>query len=72
MLLKNNKTSQKIRNLTKLGLAETVSTILLVGAAILIKSGLRQRLSSNIAIAKPLTDDKNTLDALKDLISLSI
>ncbi len=62
----------KIRNLTELGLAETVSTRLLVDAAILIKSGLAQRLACNVAIAEPLTDDEDTLEALKDLISLSI
>lgn len=66
------KLGQKIRNLTELGLAETVSTRLLVDAAILIKSGLPQRLSCNVAIAEPLTDDEDTLEALKDLISLSI
>jgi nitric oxide reductase NorQ protein len=63
---------EKIRNLTELGLAETVSTRLLVDAAILINSGLPKRLSCNVAIAEPLTDDEDTLEALKDLISLSI
>ena len=58
----------KIRNLTELGLAETVSTRLLVDAAILIKSGLPNRLACNVSIAEPLTDDEDTLEALKDLI----
>jgi len=62
----------KIRNLTELGLAETVSTRLLVDAAILIKSGLPIRLSCNVAIAEPLSDDIDVVEALKDLISLSI
>jgi nitric oxide reductase NorQ protein len=66
------KMGSKIRNLTELGLAETVSTRLLVDAAILIKSGLPNRLSCNVAIAEPLTDDVDTVEALKDLISLSI
>jgi len=66
------KMGEKIRNLTELGLAETVSTRLLVDAAILIKSGLPQRLSCNVAIAEPLSDDEDTVEALKDLISLSI
>ncbi|MGB0886723.1 MAG: CbbQ/NirQ/NorQ/GpvN family protein [Vicingaceae bacterium] len=66
------KIGEKIRNLTELGLAETVSTRLLVDAAILIKSGLPNRLSCNVAIAEPLTDDSDTVEALKDLISLSI
>lgn len=66
------KLGQKIRNLTELGLAETVSTRLLVDAAILIKSGLAKRLSCNIAIAEPLSDDEDIVEAIKDLISLSI
>ena len=66
------KLGDKIRNLTELGLAETVSTRLLVDAALLINSGLPQRLSCDVAIAEPLTDDADTLNALKDLISLSI
>jgi nitric oxide reductase NorQ protein len=66
------KLGSKVRNLTELGLAETVSTRLLVDAALLIKSGLPQRLSCDVAIAEPLTDDEDTLTALKDLISLSI
>jgi len=66
------KIGAKIRNLTELGLAETVSTRLLVDAAILIKSGLPSRLACNVAIAEPLTDDEDTVSALKDLISLSM
>lgn len=66
------KLGSKVRNLTELGLAETVSTRLLVDAALLIKSGLAQRLSCDVAIAEPLTDDEDTLIALKDLISLSM
>lgn len=66
------KMGAKIRNLTELGLAETVSTRLLVDAAILINSGLPNRLACNVAIAEPLTDDEDTLEALKDLVSLSI
>ncbi len=66
------KLGDKIRNLTELGLSETVSTRLLVDAALLINSGLPQRLSCDVAIAEPLTDDNDTLEALKDLISLSI
>ncbi|MCC6635837.1 MAG: CbbQ/NirQ/NorQ C-terminal domain-containing protein, partial [Chitinophagaceae bacterium] len=53
-------------------LAETVSTRLLVDAAFLIKSGLPKRLACDVAIAEPLTDEEETLNALKDLISLSI
>jgi len=62
----------KIRNLTELGLTETVSTRLLVNAAKLIKSGLPKRLSTHIAIVEPLTDDLQTTQALKDLCDLMI
>lgn len=63
---------RKIRNLTELGLTETVSTRLLVDAAKLIQSGLPKRLSVNVAVVEPLTDDPQTIQALKDLVSLMI
>lgn len=62
----------KIRNLTELGLTETVSTRLLVDAARLIHSGLPKRLSVHVAVAEPLTDEPQTLEALKDLCNLMI
>jgi nitric oxide reductase NorQ protein len=62
----------KIRNLTELGLAETVSTRLLVDAAKLICSGLPKRLSVEVAIVEPLTDDLEVIEALKDLCNLMI
>ena len=62
----------KIRNLTELGLTETVSTRLLVNAATLINSGLPKRLSTHIAIVEPLTDDLQTIQSLKDLCDLMI
>lgn len=62
----------KIRNLTELGLTETVSTRLLVDAAKLIKSGLPSRLSVEVAIVEPLTDDIEIVEALKDLCNLMI
>ncbi len=63
---------RKIRNLTELGLTETVSTRLLVDAAKLIHSGLPKRLSVNVAIVEPLTDDLQTVQAMKDLCALMI
>ena len=60
----------KIRNLVELGLTETSSTRLLVDAGKLIKDGLPPRLSCEVAIVQPLTDDKITIQALKDLVSL--
>ena len=63
---------QKIRNLTELGLAETVSTRLLVDAAKLIESGLPKRLSVNVAVVQPLSDDADTVQGLNDLAGLMI
>lgn len=62
----------KIRNLTELGLAETVSTRLLVDAAKLINSGLAKRLAVHVAIVEPLTDDAEVITALNDLSDLMI
>ncbi|WP_456422402.1 AAA family ATPase [Lutibacter sp.] len=62
----------KIRNLTELGLTETVSTRLLVDAAKLIHSGLPKRLSVEVAVVEPLTDDIEVVEALKDLCNLMI
>ena len=62
----------KIRNLTELGLAETVSTRLLVDAAKLIHTGLPKRLAVHVAVIEPLTDDLEVIQALKDLSDLMI
>ncbi len=62
----------KIRNLTELGLTETVSTRLLVDAAKLIHTGLSKRLAVHVAIVEPLTDDLEVIQALKDLGDLMI
>ncbi|KIC94254.1 CbbQ/NirQ/NorQ/GpvN family protein [Flavihumibacter solisilvae] len=62
----------KIRNLTELGLTETVSTRLLVDAGKLIHSGLPKRLSVRVAVNEPLTDDPEVLAALNDLSDLLI
>ena len=62
----------KIRNLTELGLTETVSTRLLVDGAKIIHSGLPKRLAVHVAVVEPLTDDLQTLEALKDLCNLMI
>ncbi|MFN0729448.1 CbbQ/NirQ/NorQ/GpvN family protein [Polaribacter gochangensis] len=62
----------KIRNLTELGLTETVSTRLLVDAAKLIASGLPKRLAVHVAVVEPLTDDIEVVAALNDLCDLMI
>ncbi len=62
----------KIRNLTDLGLTETVSTRLLVDAAHLIQSGLPKRLAVHVAVVEPLSDEDEILEALRDLTDLLI
>ncbi len=62
----------KIRNLTELGLSETASTRLLVDAGKLINTGLPPRLAVHVGIVEPLTDDLDSVEALKDLTSLMI
>ncbi len=62
----------KIRNLTELGLTETVSTRLLIDAAKLIHTGLSKRLAVHVAVVEPLTDDLDVVKALKDLSDLMI
>ena len=64
--------ANKIRNLTELGLMETVSTRLLVDAGKLIQSGLPKRLSVEVAVVEPLSDDLEVTIALKDLCDLMI
>lgn len=66
------KIGNKIRNLTEMGLAETVSTRLLVDAGKLIHTGLGKRLAVEVAVVEPLTDDLDSLAALKDMTSLMI
>ncbi len=62
----------KIRNLTELGLTETVSTRLLVDAGKLIVSGLPKRLAVKVAVVEPLTDELQIISALTDLCNLMI
>lgn len=63
---------RKIRNLTELSLLESASTRLLVTAGRLIARGVPPRLACISAIAEPLTDDPDTLAALRQLIEISI
>jgi nitric oxide reductase NorQ protein len=60
----------KIRNLHELGLAETVSTRLIIDAAILIRSGVNPRVACDVAITQPLTDDPEIVATLRDLAAL--
>jgi nitric oxide reductase NorQ protein len=61
---------RKVRGLSDLGLAETVSTRLLVDAALLIRSGLHPRIALGAAVVQPLTDDPGTARALQDVVDL--
>ena len=60
----------KIRTLSELGLAESVSTRLLVNAALLIKQGVNPRTASDVSISQALTDEVDSTRALKDLSAL--
>lgn len=60
----------KVRRLEELGLAETVSTRLLVGAAKLVRRGVSARAACRVAIVEPLTDDPQTARAMQDLADL--
>lgn len=66
------KIANKIRNLTELGLTETVSTRLLVDAGKLIYSGLEKRKAVEVAIIEPLTDDTEITEALRNMSDLMI
>ena len=57
-----------IRNLRDHGLEEGVSTRLLVYAARLMDEGVAARRAADVAMAKPLTDDEDMLDTLRDLV----
>ncbi len=64
--------ARKVRNLTELSLLESVSTRLLVAAGKLIARGVPPRLACCTAIAEPLTDDADTLKALRQVIEITI
>ncbi len=63
--------ANKVRGNEALGLAETVSTRLLVMAARLMVAGLPARTACGAALVQPLTDDGPTARALQDLVDLS-
>ncbi|MDQ3033188.1 MAG: CbbQ/NirQ/NorQ/GpvN family protein [Myxococcota bacterium] len=64
--------ARKIRTLGELGLAETVSTRLLVAAARLVRAGLPPRAACHVAIVQPLSDDPMTLRAMQDVVDLHL
>lgn len=64
--------ASRVRSNKELILRETVSTRLLVHAGKLIHLGLAPRIAANSAIAQVLTDEKEQLAALQDLVSLCL
>ncbi len=64
------KMANKIRKMEDLQLAETVSTRLLVSTAQLIKSGLSARTAVDAGIIQTITDDKQVVRSLWEVLSL--
>lgn len=62
----------KIRAKSDLQLKETVSTRLLVNAALLVKDGMNPRRACHVAIAEVLSDDAAIVAALRDFIDLQV
>lgn len=62
--------ANKVRGLHELGLAESVSTRLLVDAGKLIAGGLNPRVAAEVAVVEPLSDDLTVIKGLGDLSSL--
>ncbi len=62
---------RKLRGLEELGLAEPASTRLLVDAAHLMVGGMEPRLACRVALAEPLSDDVEVIEALNDVIALA-
>jgi nitric oxide reductase NorQ protein len=63
---------RKIRGLVELSLIESVSTRLLVAAGKLIRTGVPPRLACFTAIAEPVSDDREALTAMRQVIELGI
>lgn len=63
---------RKLRGLVELSLLETVSTRLLVAAGKLIRAGVPPRLACFAAIAEPVSDDAEALNAMRQVIELGI
>ncbi|MCA8925103.1 MAG: CbbQ/NirQ/NorQ/GpvN family protein [Planctomycetes bacterium] len=62
----------KVRKMTEVGLSETVSTRLLVSAAKLTVAGLPPRRALSIAAVEALSDDREVVAALNDVVSLMV
>lgn len=64
------KLADKTRKRVELGLLESASTRLLVDAGKLIADGLPPRLSCEVAMVEPLTDDNEVREALNDMVAM--
>lgn len=62
--------ANKVRSMEGLELRETISTRLLVAAALLMKQGLPKRAAIQAAVLEPLTDDRELIATLKDASAL--
>ena len=60
--------AEKTRNLKDRGLIEGASTRLLIHAAKLIRSGIDTKESCSVAISEPLTDEREMLFALSEIL----
>lgn len=62
----------KVRKMHEVGLAETVSTRLLIQAAKLSAAGLSPRRACSIAVVEALSDDRDVVAALNDVVTLAL
>jgi nitric oxide reductase NorQ protein len=60
---------EKTRHLKDRGLAEGASTRLLIHAGKLITFGIEPRKACEVAVAEPVTDDHEMLNALSEIVS---
>lgn len=59
-----------VRAKPELGLAETISTRLLVSTSMMIKAGLPPRQAGKVGIILPITDDSDMIESLQDSFNL--
>ena len=62
----------KIRSKEDLMLKETISTRLLVNAALMIREGMNSRKACHVAISEVLSDDRQIVESLNNFINLHI
>lgn len=62
----------KIRSKEDLMLKETISTRLLINAALMIREGMNARKACHVTISEVLSDDRQTVESLNDFINLYV